>query len=666
MCGVAGIVNLSHEKSPVNLATRVRSMCDLMVHRGPDSSGVWRSADGRVALGHRRLTIIDLSRAADQPMSDAQGEICVTFNGEIYNHEALRRGLQNRGHRFTTDHSDTEVLIHGYREWGINGLVERLEGMCAFGLWDTKNNNLFLVRDRFGIKPIYFSIIDNFFVFSSEIKPILDFPGFVRDIDQAALSHYVSFMVSPTPLTLFKGIFKVPAATILRVEEDGATLTERYWDVYSRASPVVANRNTASGAGVSGEIMTRLSAAVEKRMVADVPVGAFLSSGIDSSIVVALMSRMGGGPIPTFSLGYRDFPHLNELEGARRTAEYLGCDHNEVVIDEDDAMDCLEHLFWHHDEPCADWASIPSYFLARAAHRNGLKVVQIGEGADEQFAGYTIYPLFHRLQKTGRAVLRHMPRPAVQLSAHTLNILAAVSGMTRLRHLADILGRAQGCGELFWGGSHAVWDVDKARLLRLDGPEGRWLDLERAGIDMAGYETGGSGEVVARILRDFDQHHPEGDDLDRMIYLDMAIRLSDLLLARVDRMTMASSVEARVPYLDHDLVEFVMGIPSAMKLTPGNPKGLLRNAAKGLLPADVLSRDKKGFGVPVAEWMKGKLGNHMESRIKTSELCQSGLIDGETIGGYFRNHRSGRENHAVPLWVLFVLAGWHERWIVGR
>ena len=673
MCGIAGIVPRDGGSiaNAQRLETMLQAMQESMAHRGPDGDGVWAAPDRRVGLAHRRLAIVDLSDQALQPMADADGAVVVTYNGEIYNHMDLRRELIAAGRRFRTDHSDTEVIVHGYAEWGIGGLLERLDGMFAFGVWDARRGRLTLARDRIGIKPLYFTRAGGDFRFASEIKAILADPNVPRDVEPAAVNHYLSFMVAPAPLTMFKGIYKLPAGTFMEVEADGRMRAQRYWDALPGRG--IAEGETAGLSEADLErfytdgVRTRLEAAIEKRMMSDVPFGVFLSGGIDSSANVALMSRMMERPVDTFTVGYKDHERLNELKYADRVARMFKTNHHEVLIDEADMVGYLDDLVHHQDEPISDWVCVPLYFVSKLARDSGVPVVQVGEGSDEQFSGYNSYMAYQRLHKWfWRPYRGAVPAPLRQGIAALARGAAAV-GPKVLDRVADILTRAARDQELFWGGSHAFWNVDKDRLVRpgsLSTSQG-WPDLAEAGLDGFGLAEEDSAGIVAAFARAIDAAAPGSDLLARMAYSEMKLRLPELLLMRVDKITMSTSVEGRVPFLDHRLVEFTQDIPMAWKVRGGEPKYILKKALAGILPDDVLYRPKMGFGAPMAEWLRGDFGRKAEADVLGSPLLERGWFDVDHIAQRFREHREGRRDNALHLWILFNLTAWHDRWIEG-
>jgi asparagine synthase (glutamine-hydrolysing) len=666
MCGIAGI--LGHNgAAPIELGI-LKTMGDSMAHRGPDGDGQWISKDGCIGLAHRRLSIVDLSNSASQPMSDAEEAVWVTFNGEIYNHLSLRRELEKAGHRFRTDHSDTEVLVHGFKEWGINGLVEHLVGMFTFAIWDEATKRLFIVRDRIGIKPVYFTRGGGFFRFASEIKAILTDPSVPRAIEPAALNHYLSFMVAPAPLTMFKGIFKIPAGYILEVGPTGALNACRYWDALPGKGIDPSETKGLSDRALEDfyttGIRNRLEASIEKRMMSDVPIGAFLSGGIDSSANVALMSRIMDRPVDTFTVGFKDHTHLNELDYASRVAKDFKTNHHEILIDEGDMRGYLVDLVHYQDEPIADWVSIPLYFVSKLAKDSGVTVIQVGEGSDEQFSGYDSYAAYMRLHqyfwKPYRGVTPRALRQALAAAARAL-----LPAGRRTDWTADILTRAGRDQELFWGGAHAFWNIHKNRCLKPGAFEhsNGWPDLDEAGFDTNGFGAADSGGVIEAFTRRLDKKSPGSDFLARMSYSEFKLRLPELLLMRMDKITMSTSVEGRVPFLDHDLVEFTMDIPQVWKARNGVSKYLLKRALKDILPDDIIHRPKMGFGAPMAEWLRGDFGKQAEDTVLRSPLMVEGYFNRDHVAKLFREHRNGPSHHALRLWVLYNLTAWYDHWI---
>jgi asparagine synthase (glutamine-hydrolysing) len=667
MCGICGILCLGDSEGRVDEPALIR-MRDTMIHRGPDGEGLWIAPDGRAGLGHRRLAIIDLSPLAAQPMSNEDGTIRITYNGEIYNHAALRSELLEAGHRFRTDHSDTEVVVHAYEEWGTD-CVERFEGMFALGIWDASRRRLFLARDRLGVKPLYVCFRPRLVLFGSEIKAILAHPSAVAALSPAALYHYLSFLTAPAPLTMFDGIYKLPAGCCLTVDSDGRQKMWRYWDAMPRERRYHRELDGLSPAAQEEycvrEIRDLLSQAVRKRMMSDVPFGVLLSGGIDSSLNVALMSRFQDRPVETFTVGYNDHTDANELEPARRVAREFGTNHHEVLIGERDAQDQIPDLVHHQDEPLADWACIPTFFVSRFARESGTVVVQVGEGSDEQFCGYDQYLGYLRAHHRYWSPFRRMPafvRGMVATAA-----LGASNLLGRGAAYADALDLAGRDREIFWGGAVGFWESEKRRLVRRDLFQGMAATVPPAFAAFApeAFFEADSAGVVGETVREIDERFPGADTFTRMAYLECKLRLPELLLMRVDKMTMSASVEARVPFLDHRLVEFTMGIPTPLKIKRGVPKYLLKKACEGILPTDVIHRKKMGFGAPVEAWLRGDFGRSVETTILKSSLRSEGFFREAYVSRLFQRHRAGRDV-SLPIWTLYNLTAWFDRWIAGR
>lgn len=639
-----------------------------MAHRGPDGSGVWISHKTPVGFAHRRLSIIDLSDDAAQPLSNEDGTVWVTYNGEIYNHLALRQDLTKTGHRFKTDHCDTEVLVHGYEQWGIRGLLDRLHGMFGFAIWDEKIRKLFLVRDRIGIKPVYFTKRAGTFLFASEIKALFADPTATPEVAPAALYHYLTYLTTPAPMTMFDGVYKLPAGLFLEIDLAGKMVAKRYWDaVPGKGIDQDQMRNLTDRARqdffVAG-VRQRLNAAVEKRMMSDVPYGAFLSGGIDSSVNVALMSRFTEQPINTFTVGFEDHPHLNEIEPARRVAKLFNTNHHEVLINERDMMDYLGNLVHQQDEPLADWVCIPLFFVSKLAHDAGIKVIQVGEGADEQFCGYNGYMKYLTLHRRYYAPFqKFLPKSVQRAISGLAGLVANYWPSTEI--YADAIHRAAQGREAFWSGAIGFWESQKGPLLPGYGsqiPRGA-DELIEMGLLPARYLKADSYEVAASFLEPFDQAFAGRDQLTRMIHNEFRLRLPELLMMRVDKITMANSLEARVPFLDHHLVEFTMDIPMAMKIKSGETKHLLKKAVAGIIPEDIIHRKKMGFSAPMADWLRGEFGAQAEEGILRSPLMEKMGFDKNHVATLIKDHRSGRRDTSLPVWILYNLTAWHDHWI---
>jgi asparagine synthase (glutamine-hydrolysing) len=634
VCGIAGVLSIGPHAGPVRL-TELEAMRDTMAHRGPDGTGAWLSPSGTVGLAHRRLAIIDLSDHALQPMTTDDDALSLVFNGEIYNHAELRAELTASGERnWRTDHSDTEVILRAYQRWGFE-CVHRFRGMFAFALWDGRRRQLWLVRDRLGVKPLYYATAGGKLRFASEIKALLADPALPRRVNEAGLFHYLSFLTVPAPATLFDGISKLECGSWMLVGEDGAVGRHRYWDPWEHVDP----RPGVSADEAAKGVLERLSEAVALRQVADVPVGVFLSGGIDSSTNAALFSADEGDPIRTFSIGYSpDHPsYRNELDFARLMADEVGAAHHELLLTPDDVVGFLDEMVRLQDEPIADPVCVPLAYLSRLARDAGVKVCQVGEGADELFCGYDNWHSMLRLQRldrrTGMQGLKAAAAEMVgRLPSHRL------ANDFRLEHL-----RRAGAGQpVFWSGAESFTDAAKRRLL---SPRLR----ER-------FRSLSSWDVVEPIHRRYLDLAWEKSDLNWMTYVDLNLRLPELLLMRVDKMSMGASLECRVPFLDHRLVEDVLSLPTAVRLAGDRPKALLRNAVGHLLPEEILDRPKQGFGMPVKEFFLDRLGDLARREVR--DFCaQTDLLDQAEAD----RHLDG--GHGWPSWYLLNLALWWKAYI---
>jgi asparagine synthase (glutamine-hydrolysing) len=644
MCGICGAI--AHNDSFDASREAVIAMRDTMVHRGPDDAGAqsWASGEGRVALGHRRLSIVDLSPAGHNPMPNEDETVWITFNGEIYNHHALRSELETKGHLYRS-HTDTESILHLYEEEGPR-CVERLQGMFAIAIWDSRRRELFLARDRLGIKPLYFAHPAGGFVFASEIKALLAHPAVTPELDEQAFFHYLTFIATPAPLTMFEGIHKLAPGERMTVRADGSSSSDIFWSPMSAS----AAREVASMSEdeMQQRLLTLLRRSIEKRMMSDVPFGVFLSGGVDSSTNVALMSELMDEPVRTFSVAFVEHERYNELEYAREIARRFGTDHHEVVIDWDDLERFMPELIYHQDEPLADSVCVPLYYVAKLAREADTIVVQVGEGSDELFHGYDGYINAARFRRRFWEPFQRVPTPLRRGVGRGITSLARRVGRGEV-HALQVAEAA--AGRLpFWGGAICYQGAIKERVLACDG---------RLPPD--------SYEVVQRLWQAAEHERPGADLLQKMTYLELKHRLAELLLARVDKMTMATSVEARVPFLDHALVEFVMALPPQMKVRGGVGKYLLKKAVAGsLLPEHLVYRRKQGFGTPVAEWFRGELGYRVQKQIARSSLRERGLLDYEQLDRMWDAHRAGPVNWAFHLWTIYNVSAWYDYWVAGR
>ena len=634
MCGIAGALIFSSARFRVT-PSYITGMRDVMDHRGPDGVGLWISPDGRVGLGHRRLAIIDLSEAAAQPMSNEDGSLWIAFNGEIYNHAEIRSELEARGsHQWKTDHSDTEVILHAFEQWGIDCLA-KFRGMFTIALWDSNRRELWLIRDRIGVKPLYYSIHDGRIVFASEIKALLEDPDQRRAVDEVAFYHYLSFVATPAPSTLFEGIHKLPPATWLRVSARGDLHSSCYWDVWDHTHSLAGATETE----IADRLLEELRTAVRLRKVSDVPVGVFLSGGIDSSTNAALFSENETQPIRTFSIAYdkhyQSYP--SELPYARQMARRVNAEHQEQLLTQDDLLGFLPDMIKSQDEPIADPVCMPVYFVSKLARDHGVIVCQVGEGADELFLGYTAWIRKLQLQR-----LEDLPVPG---SLKRLMMAGLRLSGRDASYPYELLQRGIEGRPIFWGGVDAFTRAAKRRILS-----------PRLRTSLRGLT---SWDVLDPIRRRFEESAWERSRSNWMTYVDLKIRLPELLLMRVDKMSMAVSLECRVPFLDHKFVELALSIPESVKIRNGRPKYILRKAVRGLIPDEVIDRKKQGFGVPVEEWFLDRLGAFASAEL--TQFCdQADFLDRGELA------RLISERKGWKLWFLLNFCLWWKQYIAAE
>lgn len=589
MCGLTGIVAADATRD--ELAGNVRRMSDALVHRGPDDAGEWIDAASGVALGFRRLAVIDLSPAGHQPMASPSGRYVATLNGEIYNFEQLRRALEVpwRGH------SDTEVMLAAFEAWGVREALQRFIGMFAIAVWDRSERRLHLIRDRMGVKPLYYGCIDNAFVYASELKALRQHPRFDGRIDRDALQLLLRYTYIPAPRSIYQGISKLMPGTMLTFDPATQTIeTTAYWSVYDAALRGIEHRFRGSEEEASHELETLLRDAVRLRMVADVPLGVFLSGGVDSSLVTALMPA----PVRTFTIGFTEKAY-DEARFAAPVARHLGTDHTELYVTPEDVVSVIPKLPSMYDEPFADTSQIPTYLVARMA-RQHVTVALSGDGGDELFGGYKRYLIAHRL-----AVIPRSLRP--------------------------ILGRMLG----------AVRPGKLARVLLSKDPDALYFEL------MSHWPAG--GETPLR--------QPPGrrrSTVERMMFFDQLSYLPDGILTKVDRASMAVSLEAREPLLDHRLVEFAWTLPLSMK----RGKRLLRRVLERYVPRPLVDRPKMGFGIPLEAWLRGRLRDWAESLLDESVLRAQGLLDPKPVREKWEEHLRGRKDWKHHLWAVLMLQAW--------
>ncbi len=628
MCGIAGRVNYA-SGAPV-CPDLVQRMCDLLAHRGPDGEGVW--CDGPVGLGHRRLAIIDLSPLGRQPMATDDGAVTITFNGEIYNFRELRAELEGLGHRFRS-HSDTEVILAAYRQWDV-ACVPRLAGMFAFVLWDAPRRRVFAARDRVGKKPFFYRLDADGLAFASEPKALLADPSFEPRVDLQAISHYLSYQYIPAPRSGFDGVRKLPPGHTLMVE-DGRVSLNRYWRLsYRHKTPMTEAEAVEALAG-------HLRRAVKRRLVSDVPLGAFLSGGIDSGLVVSFMAECLDAPVRTFSIGFREKAY-NELPAARLVAERYGTAHREFVV-RPNAIDLLPQLVWHYGEPYADSSALPTYILAELTRRH-VTVALNGDAGDENFGGYDRYVAIALASRFDRLPIA--ARRAVAALTGTAASMFSNRRVQRAHRFAVGLASQDLPRRYGWWMMHFTPEV-KAHLctpeFRAAAPDDSYALLDEV------FSSSDATDLVERIL-----------DADVRTYL------ADDLLVKVDIATMAHALEGRSPFLDHELMEFAAALPSALKVRGGEKKRLLRRLAAKRLPEQLLSLPKKGFGVPIDHWFRHELRDFARDTLLDGRLAGRGYFDMRVVARMLEDHASGRATWHLQLWNLLMLELWHRMFIDAR
>jgi len=606
-------------------------MCDLLAHRGPDGDGVW--TDGKVGLGHRRLAIIDLTPAGRQPMTTTGGAVRITFNGELYNFLELRGQLKGLGHRFRTG-TDTEVMLAAYRQWGAECL-KRFRGMFAFAIWDADAQTLFMARDRVGKKPLHYLIDGDGLAFASEPKAFLADRGFEPRANLEALSAYLSYQYVPSSLSAFEGVHKLPPAHYLLVQ-DGRLTMRRYWKLS------YARKRRLTEEDACAELVERLREAVRVRLISDVPLGAFLSGGVDSSAIVAAMAGLGGAPVKTFSIGF-DEEAFDERPYARLVAGRYATDHHEFIV-RPKATEILPQLVWHYNEPYADASAIPTYYLSQLARRH-VTVALNGDGGDENFAGYRRYitpglaRAFDRLPAVARrafgAVARTAPLPSRSDSV-------MYRGRRWLRRLSDSPEGRYGRRMMIFGPDLKA-EVCDAEFLRASG-----------------------GSDAPRFLPDAFAASDATDWVDRALDADVNCYLSDCLLVKVDIATMAHGLEGRSPLLDHEFMEFAASLPSDLKLHGRTTKYIFKRAVRDLLPADIIDRPKKGFSVPLDVWFRTDLRDMSGDLLLDGRLAQRGYFKPGRVKQLLEEHWRGSGSWHNQLWSLLMLESWHRMFIDER
>ncbi len=641
MCGFAGYVSCTGHFS---VDQRVlEAMHTTLVHRGPDGHGIWISEKHKTALVYRRLSIIDLSDAGSQPMLDAQKTVIISFNGEIYNYKVLRAELEGCGHTFVSQ-SDTEVFLYAFKQWGI-GCLDRLEGMFAALLGDLVNDEWYLVRDRIGIKPLYFSNDGGYLSFASEIKALWHLPWMKKNLNEQALYHYLTFLVTPAPYTLYKGVYKLPAGMYAKLDV-ARNLTFHEW--YNPLNPKItyAQSDIQSEQFCIGETRRLLTDAVKKRMISDVPFGVFLSGGIDSSLITALMSQYTD-KVKTFNVSFSDGPEYSEVAWARKVSKLFNTEHHEITISEKEAFEFFEKMVYHQDEPIADPVCIPLYYVSKLLKDSGVTVVQVGEGSDELYCGYQTYVNYLDAYKR-----YYEPTVGLPTSLKKAGAWLAATLFPQKKYYGALLDQWASGQHLFWSG--AISFTENAKHTVLAKYDAYDVDPMIQKI-YPGLKTGSdSYAIIDYHLKKLYEKKPNADFLKSITYLEFKQRLPELLLMRVDKMTMATSVEGRVPFLDHAHVEYAFQVPTALKYKNGVTKYILKKACEGILPMDVIYRKKIGFAAPTTRWFKS--GTYFKpyflDLIATKKHSLQSIFEKEEIEMLFHKTQSSSHDYATQLWVL--------------
>lgn len=638
MCGIAGIVNY-YQKRDVSKRL-LQNMVSALEHRGPDDVGIYAKAN--VGLGVRRLSIIDLEKG-HQPLTNEDSTIWVAYNGEIYNYKELRQDLEKKNHKFRTD-SDTEVLVHLYEEMGRD-LVTRLNGMFAFAIWDTKRQTLLLARDRIGIKPLFYHIGRDKLTFASEMKSLLYDPMVSRELNLQALSDYFSFLYVPDPATIFKNIKKLPPAHTLEYV-DGEVSLQRYWTIpYQKPEPGEDGLHkpvldSSQIQHYASEVRERLQESVRRRMISDVPLGAFLSGGIDSSAITALMTRTANAPVKTFSIGFPNAGYYDERKYARKIATLFNTQHHEFEV-EPKALEILPLLIKYFDEPFADSSAIPTYYLSKLA-RQHVTVCLSGTGGDEIFAGYRRYLIENLFEHY------HKYPKFLQSLAMTISKALPVSRTSAVKEYFLLLKRFLDCPET----SPMLRHISMMTCFQEDAKE--TLFAEKFGQDLAPSEY---------VLSQYYKKSEDLDDLTRTLHADFHTYLPGDLLVKEDRMTMAASLEGRVPFLDYELVEYVASIPADLKIRKLTTKYILKEALRSLLPSGIVDRRKHGFAVPIGEWFKKDLKTYTTDVFQDQTTLQRGYVKSEYVLSLLNEHQKGIRDYSSQLWTLLVFELWCREYL---
>ncbi len=644
MCGISGYFTTPRSRSSDQMTAEVTRMTDAIILRGPDDSGAWVDAENGIALGHRRLSILDLSPLGHQPMTSADGRYIIVFNGEIYNFQQLRAELEPHGHTWR-GHSDTEIMLAAFLQWGVLEATRRFNGMFAFALWDKQDRVLHLARDRMGEKPLYYGWVGSTFVFGSELKAIRQFPGFDSAINRDALCSQIRFNYIPDPLCIYQGFHKLPPASLitLRAPSDKPT-PQLYWSLRGVIEQGLDNPFTGSETDAIDTFESMLKDAVGMRMISDVPLGAFLSGGVDSSLIVAMMQKQSARPVRTFTIGF-DVAEYNEAQFAKEVATHLGTDHTEMYVTGKDALDAIPLMPALYDEPFSDYSQIPTYLVCKMA-RQHVTVALSGDAGDELFGGYERYFVGRNLWDK----FAWMPPALKKLTASAMTALPPAS-LNSLGSLARPLLPKRLRHVPFGDKLHKL-----AEVVAAPGMESLYLTLmshwkQPEQIVIGGHDPQTSITNTADWPRVSDFTH-------RMMHLDMETYLPGDILTKVDRAAMGVSLEGRIPLLDTNLIEFAWKVPYSMKVRNGQGKWLMRETLYRHVPKSMIDRPKRGFGVPLEHWLRSELRDWAEDLLSESRLKREGYFNAAPIRQKWQEHLSGTRNWHFYLWDILMFQAW--------
>ncbi len=633
MCGICGIVK--YNNGPVDVGL-LKKMTQLLYHRGPDAEGYYISSgnsgeDINVGLGMRRLSIIDLE-TGDQPIYNEDKSVCIVLNGEIYNFKDLKNKLEEN-HRFKTK-TDTEVIIHLYEEYGY-GCLEYLRGMYSFALWDENKKILFIARDRMGQKPLYYSWINGEFCFSSELKALLEVPGFKKDINLSAINHYLTYQFIPAPMTIWKDVYALMPASSIIVNKEKRLIENRYWDID------FTKKTELSYVDAKDKLREIMAESVKLRMISDVPLGLFLSGGHDSTIIAGLMSEISSKPVKTFSMGFKE-AEFSELKYAKTVADRYKTDHYEFIVDPE-YIELLPKIAWHYDQPYADCSALPSYYLANET-RKYVKVALNGDGGDESFAGYL---KFKALKVAGyiNPFVSFIPDALIKCLLKKIPMNESLNARKSFRYIHrffEPIKKSPAYKNIIWRAyfsesmKHSVY----SKMMK---------------------EVSGK-EIAYRYLIDIFENAPADNDIDSMLYSDFRSYLPDDLLVKMDVASMANSLETRSPFLDHKLIEFTSSLPYKWKIRGLNSKFMLKDTFKEYLPDEILRRGKQGFSIPLGKWFRGELKGYLKDTVLSEKAINRGYFDRNNLEKFVNDHIEGRKDYGFCLWALVMLELWHREY----